>query len=378
VTVITTRSWRDKRLAHRFSWSPSGVRLVEFDVPYANSMTSTQRLRAFLQYALRAISHGVRMPRPDLIIGSSTPLTAAVAAAVVAALRGIPWIFEVRDLWPDFPIQMGAIPRGLHSPLYGLEKELYRKAAHVVPLSPDMEQHVRTRAPDANTTMLEYGADLKLIDEISPDQQSSLRRRLSLDRPFLFLYAGTFGRANALPTLLNAAKRFSHRSDVLFAFAGRGYHESAVERAADRYSHIRHLPPLPYPDALTLFSCADLSLVSFRDQPVLAANSPGKFFDSLATGTPVLVTNPGWTKRFVETHDCGWYVPPESPERLATQLRRLLNGPKRLKEKGENAQSIARERFNRAQLMDRYADLVNRVRRTYARSTAPSERTAGV
>jgi len=361
VTVITTRSGREKRLARRFSWSPSGVRLVEFDVPYDNAMTSPQRLRAFLQYAFRAISYGVQMPRPDLIIGSSTPLTAAAAAAAVAVLRGVPWIFEVRDLWPDFPIQMGALPRGLHSLLYGLETGLYRNANHVVSLSPDMEQHVRTVAPDASSTTIEYGTDLKLVDEVFSQEHSSLRQRFSLDRPFLVLYAGTFGRANAIPTLLNAAEQFAHRSDIFFAFAGQGYHDATVQRAARQFDHIRHLPPLPYPKALALFSVADLSLISFLDRPVLAANSPGKFFDSLATGTPVVVTNPGWTKRFVETHDCGWSVAPEAPDRLADQLRLLLDAPRALKQKGENAQSVARKQFDRAQLLDKYADLVARV-----------------
>jgi glycosyltransferase involved in cell wall biosynthesis len=108
---------------------------------------------------------------------------------------------------------------------------------------------------------------------------------------------------------------------------------------------------------------ADVSLVSFRDRPVLAANSPGKFYDSLATGTPVVVTNPGWTKRFVQTHNCGWYVPPEAPDALASRLRRLLNTPKRLRETSQNARRVARQHFDRTEIMDRYADLIARVER---------------
>lgn len=360
VTVLTTTSWRKKRLTHRFPWTPSNVRLVEFDVPYNNSMTSVQRLNAFLQYAVRAVTHGLQMPRPDLILGSSTPLTAAVAAAAAAALRGVPWIFEVRDLWPAFPIQMGAVPTpALRSLLFGLERTLYRSAAHVVTLSPDMEQHVRTVAPTADVTTIEYGTDLERVDDVSADLREALRRRFSIDRRFLVLYAGTFGRANAIPTLLDAAKRLSDRSDVLFAFAGSGHHDEAVRRAASDFDHIRRLPPLPYPDALALFSLADLSLVSFLDRPVLAANSPGKFFDSLAVGTPVLVTNPGWTRRLVRDHDCGWSVPPECPTALAQQLRRLLTvPPNRLQAAGERAQAVARRQFDRAALMTRYADLV--------------------
>ncbi len=362
VTVITTQSWRDKRLTHQFSWTPPGVRLVEFGVPYDNSMSTLPRLRAFSQYALRASAHGLRMSRPDLIIGSSPPLSVAIVAALVARLRGIPWIFEVQDLWPSFPIQMGAFSQpGLSDLLHKLEVRLYQSASHVVTVSPDMEAHVRAVAPHSSVTTLEYGSDHDLVSDITDEQRAALRRRFDLDRRFLILYAGTFGRANAIPTLLDSAKQLGDRSDLLFAFAGRGYYDAAVEQAAQQCDHIRSLPPLPYPEALRLFALADVSLVSFLDRPVLAANSPGKLYDSLATGTPVVVTNPGWTKRLVETHDCGWYVPPESPTQLTTCLRDVLDAPERLTTASQNARSLSRRRFRRSDLMDQYAALVNRV-----------------
>ena len=363
VTVVTTRVWEAKRQAHRFPWAPPGVDLVRFDVPYDNTMSTTQRFGAFLKYAARAVRYGLRMPQPDLILGSSTPLTAAAAAGTVARLRGVPWIFEVRDLWPDFPIQMGAVPDyGLHGLLRGAEAVLYRSAAHVVTLSPDMEQHVRIRAPSASVTTVEYGTDFDLIDAIGPEERTEIENRFDLDRRFLVLYAGSFGRANAIPTLLGAAQRLvAERSDVLIAFAGQGYHAPTVRWAAEEHDAIRQLPPLPSPDTLALFECADLSLVSFLDRPVLAANSPGKFFDSLATGTPVVVTNPGWTKRFVERYGCGWFAPPESPTRLANRLQTVLDSPDSLAATGRNARTEARKRFTRTEMMDRYATLVNRV-----------------
>ena len=111
VTVITTRAWEGTRTAHRFPWAPPGVDLVRFDVPYDNAMSAPRRLASFLHYAARAVRHGLQMPRPDVILGSSTPLTAAAAAGLVARVRGVPWVFEVRDLWPAFPLQMRAVPR---------------------------------------------------------------------------------------------------------------------------------------------------------------------------------------------------------------------------------------------------------------------------
>lgn len=368
VTVITTRAWEDRRLAARHPWVPPGARLIRLDVPYENAMGPFARLQAFVDYAARAVAHGLRGARPDRILGSSTPLTAAMAAAIVAWARDVPWIFEVRDLWPDFPIQMGALDwPGLRPALRGLEAALYRSAAHVVTVSPDMEQHVRTVAPSAPVHTLPYGTDLDAVDDISDAQTAALRDRLALNGRSLVLYAGTFGRANAIPTLLDAAERLSGRSDLLFGFAGRGYHDPTVRRAARRHEHIQLIDPLPYPDALALFSIADLSLVSFADRPVLASNAPGKFFDSLAVGTPVVVTNPGWTRRFVDRHACGWFVPPDAPAALAFRLDALLNAPDALDAAGKNAHAAARRRFDRARIMDRYARLVD----TVGASSAP-------
>jgi len=362
VTVVTTRAWEKKRQAHRFPWTPPGVDLVRFDVPYDNTMSAPRRLASFLHYATRAIQYGLQMPRPDLILGSSTPLTAAAAAGTVAGIRGVPWIFEVRDLWPDFPIQMGAVPDyGLHGLLRWGETALYRSAAQVVTLSSDMEQHVRVRAPSTSVTTVEYGADFDLIDAIDAEKQNEIADKFDLDRRFLVLYAGSFGRANAIPELLDAAQRLTAtRSDVLVAFAGDGHHAPMIEDAARTHDAIRRLSPLPYPDTLALFDCADVSLVSFINRPVLASNSPGKFFDSLATGTPVVVTNPGWTKRFVERHGCGWAVPPESPDALADRLQSVLASPDALTTAGRNAHDVARQRFDRAAMMDRYAEIAER------------------
>ncbi|WP_103027103.1 glycosyltransferase family 4 protein [Salinibacter altiplanensis] len=358
VTVITTRAWEDTRTAHRFPWAPPGVDLVRFDVPYNNSMTSTQRLTSFLIYAARAVRHGLQMPRPDLFLGSSTPLTAAAAAGLVARIRDVPWVFEVQDLWPAFPIQMGAVPNvGLPTLLRWGEAALYRSAAEVVTVSPDMEQHVRVQAPSASVTTLPYGADPAVLDTV--DENRVLTEPLSRDRRFLVLYAGTFGRANAIPTLLDAARRLvDGRSDVLVALAGRGHHAPLVEQAACRHDAIRRLSPRPYPDTLALFEHADLSLIPFRDRPVLAANAPSKFFDSLATGTPVVVTNPGWTRRFVERHGCGWSVPPESPGTLADRVRAVLASPKARRQAGQNARAAARRCFNRDAMLNRYTSLI--------------------
>ena len=358
VTVITTDAWRSRRVTHEFDWVPHAADCVELSVPYDNAMAPARRLRSFLQYAAQAAARALVRTKPDLIIGSSTPLTAAAAAGAVAQVRDVPWIFEVRDLWPDFPVQMGAVPSPIaRRLLYGLEHLLYRSADHVVTASPDMTRHVRTVLPPERVSTISYGTDFDLHDRAKESDGADLRRELDLPDAPIVLYAGSFGRANDIPTLLAAARRLADR-DAVVVFAGDGYHAPAVEEAARECPAIVRINPQPYPRMLRIFRCAEVSVVSFIDLPVLGTNGPSKFYDSLGAGTPVVVTSNGWTQRFVEQHACGWAVPAEAPDRLAETIAGILDSPKALDEASRRAREVAQAHFDRARDMDRYAALV--------------------
>jgi glycosyltransferase involved in cell wall biosynthesis len=258
---------------------------------------------------------------------------------------------------------MGAVRSSwMQRALYSLERHLYHHAAHVVALSPDMAAHVRQQGvPPERVSMLVNGTDFYLIDACTAEDVRTLRKHHDLQNRRVVLYAGTYGRANDLPTVLAAAERLTHREDVRFVFIGDGYEAPRVQAAARRWPHVLTLPPQPRHRMFAWFKLADVSLVPFIDLPVLAANSPAKFYDSLGAGTPVIVTNPGWTKRFVERHRCGWYVPPSSPNALAQRLDAVLGQPDDLREAGRRGAVIAREQFDRAQLAERLEAILMRV-----------------
>lgn len=359
VTVITTQAGRERRITTHFDWVPDGVSLKTLHVPYDNAMGVRRRLQAYAQYAVQAVwNGGLRIRRPDLVIASATPLSVQMAGAALARWHRIPWVFEVHDLWPDFPIQMGAVPSSVaQRALYALEQRLYRSAAHVVALSPDMERHVRRRAGHDRVYLNPYGTDLSLLRE-APLQEAEALCPLE-DGQHLILYAGAMGRANAIPTLLDAAHRLHHRSDIVWAFVGDGYHHDTVAEAAKQLPNVRLLPPQPYPHTLALFKHASLSITSFINRPVLRTNAPSKLMDSLAAGTPVIVTNPGWTQRLVTSGGCGWYVPPEDADALAACVASVLDAdPERQASWQRNARHLAHTRFDRAQHMTRYRMLL--------------------
>ncbi|MDO7848338.1 glycosyltransferase family 4 protein [Hymenobacter sp. M29] len=354
VTLLTTPAWKPQQLTHEFPWVPPGMEIREAQVPYENKMGPARRALAFAQYAAWAVREGLRIDKPDVIWGISTPLTAAWAAAQVARWRRVPWVFEVQDLWPSFPIAMGAVPTALaRQQLFRLEKRLYQSARHVLPLSPDMTRYVTDLGIDAGkvTTVLN-GTDLELAARATLETVAQLRQEQGLAGKRVILYAGTFGRANDIPTLVAAAEAVAAtETDVVWLFLGHGFYEPLIAAAAARWpGRIRLVGGQARHQVFGWFALAAVSVVSFLDLPVLDSNSPAKLYDSLAVGTPVIVTNQGWTKALVEQHGCGWYVPAGNADALAAQLHQLLTQPDVLLEAGNRGRRLAAQEFDRWQL----------------------------
>lgn len=352
VSLVTSSAWKELRITDNYKWVPEGVDLYEQEVPYSNKMGVRRRLVSYGGFAAYSLTKGLALPKPDVIWGVSTPLTTPWMAARVAKMRNIPWVFEVQDLWPSFPIEMGAVKREwLKRRLYRLERNLYHSANHIITLSPDMEEYVVEQgiSREKVTTILN-GTDLDLAGAATAQQVEALRLEYKLQNKKVVLYAGTYGRANDIPAIMQAAELLADRSDIMFVLTGGGFYEPDLQKLAERLPNLLLLPPQPRPDVFKLFKLADLSLITFNDLPVLASNSPAKLYDSLSCGTPVIVTNPGWTKAFVEKYGCGWYSPAGQPTALAETIKQVLAIPEELHQAGIRGVAVAEKQFDRQQL----------------------------
>ena len=334
------------------------------DVPYANKMGSVRRLVSYMQYAGGAYLKSLKLPPPDIVWGITVPLTTAWAADRLSRKRKVPWVFEVRDLWPEFPIQMGAIRNPtMQRRLRTLEKRLYHSADHIVTLSPDMTDHVvQCGEPEEKVSTLLNGTDFEQIELFGPAELAGLRESYGLGDRKVVLYAGSFGRANDIPTLLDAAARLQQDNQLCFVFLGHGFHEPDIQKASERLPNVVHVPTQSRTGAMAWFKLADLSLISFIDRPILSVNSPTKFYDSLGCATPVVVTNPGWMMRFVEQHDCGWYTPPSDAEALAGCIRTVLADPGALHQAGQKGETVARQLFDRQHLARQMEQILEQTR----------------
>ncbi|MBL7977887.1 MAG: glycosyltransferase family 4 protein [Bacteroidetes Order II. Incertae sedis bacterium] len=355
VQVITTPYFLHKKKTNLFPLAPEGVDIVWLPISFDNAMGKWQRIRSYGGFAWKALFAGLRTrKKPDVIWGISTPLTVGLISFILARFYRVPWVLEVRDLWPDFPIQMkGFRSRPVIAFFKWMEKWLYHAATTVVTSSPDMEHHVvglLNREEHKKVQTVIHGTNPQMSDAITAEQVEAFRIRHEIPAKFLVLYGGKFGRANDTPTILKAIRLMQEDMDVHFILCGFGFYEPEVKKAAVLSSNMTYIPELAHHEMMVLNKIVHLSLVTFLDLPVLSANSPAKFFDSLAAGVPVIVTNPGWTKEVVEREACGWYIPPERPDLLAQKIKMLAADRLVVAKAGEKGAELAREHYDRQKL----------------------------
>lgn len=335
-----------------------GIEIVAVKVAYSNYMGFFRRVLAFFLFVFFATWMALLNKRVDLILATSTPLTVAIPALIVKKLRRIPFVFEVRDLWPEAPIQIGAIRHPLLIRLLrGLEKKTYQEASHLVALSPGMAEGIRaTGIPASKITMIPNCADLDLFDEqtLSVERLNQLKEKYALDGKLVLLHGGSLGPANGLGVLIEAAIHLHQQGEdrIVFLFAGEGKMRPELEERihAHQATNVYFTGPIPRKEMPYFLTISDITITSFLPLPILATNSPNKFFDSLAAAKPVIVNSNGWTKEIVETHEIGFYVDPQDPIQLVKLLQRLITEQPKLQEMGQSARKLAEDQYERGKL----------------------------
>ncbi|MGI6375275.1 MAG: glycosyltransferase family 4 protein [Anaerolineae bacterium] len=336
-----------------------GIYVHAIAVPYANQMPYRQRTASFVRFAYHAAGRAARLPA-DVVLATSTPLTIALPAVYASRRRKVPMVFEVRDLWPEMPIAIGALKgRVPIAAARWLERFAYRHSAQVIALSPGMRDGVASSGfPADRISVIPNSCDLDLF-VATPEQALACRQRLQLgDRP-LVTYAGSLGVLNGVGYLarLAAAMRNS-LPEVAFVVAGDGK-ESAHIRALSHDlgvlgRNFYMLGTLPKADMPLLLSASTLAVSLFIDLPEMWKNSANKFFDALAAGRPVAINYQGWQADLLRESGAGIVLPPDHPAAAARLLAEFLSDPDRLNAAGKAARHLAETRFSRDLLFDEF------------------------
>jgi glycosyltransferase involved in cell wall biosynthesis len=316
-----------------------GVRGAYSDYMRATALSYPQRMLAFARFALAATAAALRGPPPDVIYATSPPLTLALPALAAAVRRRVPLVWEVRDLWPEAPIQMGALRNPLlQRAARALERFVYRRAARLVALSPGIRDGmIAAGAPADRVTVVPNAADLDLF-----------RPAAAPDR-FRVSYFGTMGEANDLTPAIEAARLLP---DVEFLLVGDGKRRAELERAAPP-NVLFGGPASGKEEVAEVAARSSACLTLFKDVPVLATNSPNKLFDTFAAGRPAIVNMDGWMRRLVEENEAGLYVQAGDARDLAEKIAWLREHPQEAERMGRNARALAERDFARDDLAAR-------------------------
>jgi len=352
------------RFIKRFTIESIDVRAIT--IGYSQQMGIAKRVLAFLGFMIVAVLYVVCKRGYDIVYATSTPLTVGIPALCAKWLRRKKFVFEVRDQWPQIPIEMGIIKnRLLIKLLLWLEKIIYKNAAAIVALSPGMADGIRRvlgKSCEKQITIIPNSCD---VDTFSPDIDGSMiRKERGWDNKFVLLHTGAMGKANGLDFVVNVAEKLKNYDDLLFVLVGEGREKKGlVERIAQLgLKNIEVTGSVAKKTLPQLMAACDVSLVIFADYPILEHNSANKLFDSLSAGKPVLLNYSGWQRTLIEENHAGFGCALYNVEEFAQKVLRLYNDRRQLAVCGTNARRIAIEQFNRDMLAGKALNSIESIR----------------
>ena len=342
-----------------------GIEIIEFDLAYSNSDGLFVRALSFLKFAVRSI--GIALTeRYDLVFATTTPLTAGIPGIFARWFRNKPFIFEVRDLWPELPKAMGVIRNPvILAAMSFLEWASYRSAHRLIGLSPGIVKGIAHRGvAHDRIEMIPNGCDLDIFNTHAEPWLPA-----GVDKSHLVaVFAGTHGVANNLDAVLDAARelKLRKRDDIRLVLIGQGKLKPALQKRAAQ----EHLDNVIFHDPVNkarlsgLMASADLGLQILANVPAFYyGTSPNKFFDYIASGLPVLNNYPGWLAEMIAKENCGFVVPPDDAALFADALIQAADDRNDLLDKGARGRELAVREFDRRKLADRFVDWLEGVAR---------------
>jgi glycosyltransferase involved in cell wall biosynthesis len=330
----------------------AGIRVHWLPVPYSNRLGYVARIRAFFDFAFRASSLGARTDA-DIVFATSTPLTVALPGIYAARRQGIPMIFEVRDLWPEVPIAVGALNSCIaRMAARLLERVAYAKSAHIVALSPAMKDGIVAAGYPADQVTVV--PNMSNTDEFDPRQNSgaSFREQHAWlqSRP-LVLYTGTIGLINNLTYMVGlAAEMRVIDPEVRFLIMGTGREEETVRRAAIAAGVLGNnlfiLPLIAKNELPELLSAATFATSFVLNVEATWGNSANKIFDAFAAGRPLAINHGGWQADLLNETNAGIVLHPTDIPHAARQLSQRMNDKEWLQNARKSSRKLAEERFS--------------------------------
>jgi colanic acid biosynthesis glycosyl transferase WcaI len=351
-TGVVPAEWRERLRQLRCSEEIDGVHVERTWLWPLPNRKAHERIRNYASFCLSAAWSGLALAKPDVVIATSPQLLCALAGWWVAWWKRVPFIFEVRDLWPESLAAVGAGGEGtlLHRTLGAIAGFLYERADRIVVVTPAFKEHLIEKWDVAagKIAIVENGVE---TDQFRPDPAAEeVRKRLGLEGRFLICYIGTMGMAHGLETLIAAAEELQTAlPEALFLLIGEGAEKRNVMKLAKarRLTNIQFLDQQPRERIPAFVSAADVCLVLLKRTELFKTVIPTKLLEYMACARPVVVAVDGQSRQIVEEADAGVFVQPEDSRALARTICELEGDAARRNQMGANGRRYIVQRLSR-------------------------------
>ncbi len=340
----------------------AGIDLLRTWVYCAANKGFVRRVLNFFSFFFSSLILGAAMTRkPDVVIGTSPQFFCAVAAYLLSRVKRVPFIFEVRDIWPQSAIEMGVLKnRWLIRALEAIEMHLYQHAALIVPVAESTREYLLNKGiPPEKIKIITNGIDAAYLasSSVAPEE---VRQQLGLADKFLVSYIGTHGMAHALDVVLDVAKRFTPDTDIHFLFIGEGAEKTKLKRLAEQLSlnNLTFLDQQPRERLLGFYRASDVSLVPLRRLAIFRKVLPSKLFELMGVGCPIICSVEGEAARLVANSEAGLCIKPENADELFAAINKLRFDSELRAQMSANGQQYVKIHYLRSALAEKYLAVI--------------------
>ena len=349
--------YRNKLVQTEFK---DGIRAVKVLTYITANEGFLKRTWNYVFYMLMVISIAPFLPKADIVVSTSPQFFNGLAGYFVSRLKRCPWILEIRDLWPESIVAVGTIKnRSLIRSLEAIERFVYRKADHIVPVTYAFQRHIAQHGGNHDRiTVIRNGVDLKFFEPCAKDTEFA--RQLGVEGKFVAAYVGTHGMAHGLDLLIKTAARLQHRDNIVILLVGDGAERVRLVAEVERrgLTNIKLLGQLPKAEMPKLWSITDVSLVVLKKLDLFLTVIPSKIFESMAMKQPIILGVAGESAELIQESGAGIVIEPENVEQLCEAILRLADSDKLRGELGESGRCYVETNFDRTLLADRFEQLL--------------------
>jgi len=339
-----------------------GITVHYLPVFYDNKLRFAGRIFSFIRFVFLALKKSKQEFGIDLCYATSTPLTIGIIAYVLKRTRSVPYVFEVRDLWPEAPMHMGVFTNFfVKKLLYKLEKLIYNNASSIVALSPGIQDGIKKVCPDKKIALIPNMAD---CDFFHPEIKDPLLEDFySVEGKFVVSYYGAAGSVNNLSYLADIIKycKDHNRDDIYFLIQAKGSELQKLKVYVEslHWPYVQFLGYSGKNGLKNLLNVTDAVYISFDNKPVLQTNSPNKFFDAIAAGKLTIVNTKGWIKDLIEKEEIGIYVNPMHAGEFIKKTDPYIHDKTRLLAVNNKARRVAENFYSKEILINRLLQELN-------------------